>query len=503
MFGRPLQAARRWRRTRTARLATTFAAALAGGYIGMMLGAHASTELGPADIRLSLDPSWTGDTVIDVAPLGTLRVNTHDGPIGLRASLTQIRLADARRLISSPEAVNDLETTLAPQVRHGLFVLGMRTLIVTTISGGLTGLLVFRSPRRAGWTALTATGTTLVVFAAAALTYHDDALAEPRYTGILAAAPSVVGDAETIVSRFSKYREELARLVTNVSRLYEVGSTLPTYSPDPSTIRVLHISDIHLNPAAWNVVRSIVRQFHIQVIVDSGDLTDHGTAAENAFVKPIGRLHVPYVFVRGNHDSPANQRAVARQRGAHVLDGTRTTIDGIRFFGVGDPRFTPDKSTRDDPGDTTLTTDGQKWARRLAASPTPTDVVIVHDPVEGATFSGTTPLVLSGHTHRRATSLLPTGTRLFVQGSTGGAGLRGLEHETPTPVECSVLYFDRTSRRLQAWDDITLGGLGENSVEISRHLEPHPRRPVKPAPTTPPATPATPVSSTNSGSRPP
>ncbi|HEY3685109.1 MAG TPA: metallophosphoesterase [Streptosporangiaceae bacterium] len=500
MFGRALQAAARRRRTRTARLLTTFAAALAGGYVGLMLGAHATTALGPADIRLSLTPSWTGDTVIDVAPLGTLRVNTHDGPLGLRASLTQIRLADARRLIDSPEAVNDLETTLAPQVRHGLFVLGMQTLIATTISGGLAGLVVFRSPRRAGWTSLTAAGTTLVVFGVSAATFHDGALAEPRYTGILAAAPSVVGDAETIVTRFSKYREELARLVTNVSRLYEVGSTLPVYSPDPSTVRVLHVSDIHLNPAAWNVIRSIVRQFRVQVVVDSGDLTDHGTGAENAFVKPIGRLRVPYVFVRGNHDSRTNQRAVARQRGAHVLDGDRTTIDGIRFFGVGDPRFTPDKSTRDAPDEPVLTTDGQKWARRVAAYPTRTDVVIVHDPVEGAAFSGTTPLVLSGHTHRRATRLLPTGTRLFVQGSTGGAGLRGLEHEKPTPFECSVLYFDRDTHRLQAWDNITLGGLGENSVEISRHLEPHPRRPVTPAPTTPPATPA---ATTPSGSRPP
>jgi hypothetical protein len=34
----------------------------------------------------------------------------------------------------------------------------------------------------------------------------------------------------------------------------------------------------------------------------------------------------------------------------------------------------------------------------------------------------------------------------------------------------SVLYFDRTTRALQAWDDITLGGLGLTSVSIERHL---------------------------------
>jgi hypothetical protein len=33
-----------------------------------------------------------------------------------------------------------------------------------------------------------------------------------------------------------------------------------------------------------------------------------------------------------------------------------------------------------------------------------------------------------------------------------------------------VLYIDRTSHKLQAWDDITLGGLGASSAMIERHL---------------------------------
>ena len=491
MPARAMRAVARWRRTRTARVLAIVGAALIGAYLGLALGGRATTPLGPADIQLSLRPSWTGDTVLDVAPLGTLRMNTHDGPIGLHASIASIDLHDARHLIESPEAVNDLETTLAPQLRHALFVLGMHGLIAATLCAGVVGLVVFRSPRLAGWTSLTAVGVCGVLLATSAATYNDRALAEPRYTGLLAAAPSVVGSAETIVNRFSKYREELAKLVTNVSRLYEVGSTLPVYSPDPSTVRVLHISDIHLNPAAWNVVRSIVKQFHVQVIVDTGDLTDHGTSAENAFVKQIGKLDVPYVFVRGNHDSKTTQRAVARQKNARVLDDSATTVHGIRIFGVGDPRFTPDKSTREHPGDPTLAADGRKYAEQLTEAGKNPDVVMVHDPVEGAAFSGVTPLVLSGHTHRRETHLLPTGTRLFVQGSTGGAGLRGLEHEKPTPDECSVLYFNRASHRLQAWDNITLGGLGENSVQISRHLEPHPERKITPAP--PPAGPSGPT----------
>ena len=59
---------------------------------------------------------------------------------------------------------------------------------------------------------------------------------------------------------------------------------------------------------------------------------------------------------------------------------------------------------------------------------------------------------------------------MFVQGSTGGAGLRALQSQPPTPIECSVLYFDRATRKLQAWDDITVAGLGGTAAQIQRYL---------------------------------
>ena len=75
----------------------------------------------------------------------------------------------------------------------------------------------------------------------------------------------------------------------------------------------------------------------------------------------------------------------------------------------------------------------------------------------------------------------------MVEGSTGGAGLRGLQGETPTPLEMSVLYFD-TSHVLQAYDQITLGGTGESQVTLDRHLisaDTPPTAPPLPAPSTP------------------
>ena len=84
----------------------------------------------------------------------------------------------------------------------------------------------------------------------------------------------------------------------------------------------------------------------------------------------------------------------------------------------------------------------------------------MHDPRRPPPLAGACPLVLAGHTHERevraccaAGARRSRRTRLMVEGSTGGAGLRGLEDEEPTPLAMSVLYFDDT-QALQAYDDI-------------------------------------------------
>lgn len=58
----------------------------------------------------------------------------------------------------------------------------------------------------------------------------------------------------------------------------------------------------------------------------------------------------------------------------------------------------------------------------------------------------------------------------MIEGSTGGGGLRAVQNKKPEQVLASVLYLDRSTRRLQAWDEITLGGLGLTTAEVSRHL---------------------------------
>lgn len=465
---------------------------LAGAWLGLLVVGNVRTPVGPVDTTMTLRPSLTGGTKINVAPLGDLRLDSHHAPVRLDVDVDRLDPARAGALVEDPGLFSGLGDAVSADIRDGTRELAFRSCVAVVTGATALGLVVFRRPRRA----LAAGGLALALLASsaasAAATWNPDSVLEPRYSGLLTSAPSLVGDARSIVTDFDVYQKELARLVTNVTRLYDATSTLPAYRPDPDTLRVLHVSDIHLNPAAWHIIRSLVRQYRIDVIVDSGDTMDHGSAAENGFLDPASGLGAPYVWVRGNHDSRTTQAYLSRMRNVHVLDeGRAVTVAGLRLAGMGDPQFTPDRSVAA-AGDPAERMAGIRLASALRdqeRAGTPVDIAVAHNPVAAAEVDGTVPLVLAGHVHHRRTEVLELGTRLRVEGSTGGGGLRAVQNERPEEVRASVLYLDRSERRLQAWDEITLGGLGLTKAEVSRHLveaeEPLPPAPPASAPAAP------------------
>jgi len=56
--------------------------ALVGGWLGLLAGGRTDAPPGPLEVGLSLTPSLTGDTVLNIPPLGSITVDSHDGPCG-------------------------------------------------------------------------------------------------------------------------------------------------------------------------------------------------------------------------------------------------------------------------------------------------------------------------------------------------------------------------------------------------------------------------------------
>ncbi|MGW1179635.1 metallophosphoesterase family protein [Streptomyces drozdowiczii] len=461
---------------------------LFGAWLGLLAVGSVRTTVGPMDTTMTLRPSLSGGTKINVSPLGALELDSHHAPVRLDVDVDRLDPVRSQALVQHPERLAGLEDEVTSDVASGTRELALRSCVAVVTGATALGLAVYRRPRRA----LAAGGLALALLAASGVgayaTWNPKSVLEPKFSGLLSSAPSVVGDARSIVSDFDVYQQELARLVTNVTRLYDATSTLPVYSPDPATLRVLHVSDIHLNPAAWHIIGSLVEQYDIDVIIDSGDTMDHGAAVENSFLDPVADLGVPYVWVRGNHDSAVTQKYLEnkkRFKNVHVLDqGRAVSVGGLRIAGIGDPQFTPDRTGPEQAEDVESVA-GRTLAaalREQQRSGTPADIAVAHEPEAAKETDGEVPLVLAGHVHHRQNEVLKGGTRLMIEGSTGGGGLRAVQNKRPEQVLASVLYLDRSTRRLQAWDEITLGGLGLTTAEVSRHLPEDGRPDATPSP---------------------
>lgn len=478
------------------RAAAILVAVIAGGWLGLLLGGNLTSTVGPVEAQFSVRPALTGDMSVDVSPLGSVSFDTHDGPLRVEASVEQIRAEAAQRIVERPQSLTGLGHRVVEDLRSALVRLAVQASLSAVLGASLTALVLFRRWRWVGAAALGSAGFLLAASLTGYFTFNRQAIEEPRYTGLLVSAPSVVGNVETLAENFSRYRAELASLVTSLSEVYTVTSNLTSYEPDPSTTRVLHVSDLHLNPASWSIMHSVVEQFNIDVIIDTGDIVDTGSTAENEYVEDISDFDIPYVYVRGNHDTAETAQAVAENPNAVVLDGAMREVAGLRIFGAGDPRVGPDQGLRREAANQAARDAGLAYAQRLRDA-APPDLAAFHDPLVARGLDGTVPLALAGHTHERSTEVLQQGTRLMVQGSTGGAGLRALqEQQEPTPLNLSVLYIDNESGRMQAWDAITVGGLGLSSAQIARNVVDEPDREISPpspspAPTRTPTLPPT------------
>lgn len=451
--------------------------ALAGAALGVLLGGHTTDDIGPFKATYTVQPSLRGGTEVIIPPLGALHLDSHSGPLHLQVRLDALDQGRTKAIVANPAALERASDGAVDDIARGIRRTVWRVAGSALLGAMLFTALVYRAMPRIAVSG----GLALLFLVSSGLTavgtFRADSIQEPRYDGLLTNAPAVVGDARRIANQYEEYRAQLQRMVSNVSRIYGTVSRLPVYSGDSDTIRVLHVSDLHLNPAAWSVISTVVEQFDIDVVVDTGDIIDWGSQAESSYVSPIGDLKVPYVYIRGNHDSATTAAAVARQPNAKVLDNSVVEIAGLTIAGIGDPRFTPDKSTNT--ADTaSVVASGDSLVSTIRKAGRPVDIAMVHDPVAATPLAGKCPVVLAGHKHKRevsrlgpaAASVPPDGrTLLMVEGSTGGAGLRGLEYEQPTPLELSVLYFGQ-DHTLAAYDDITVGGTGQSEVSLQRNI---------------------------------
>jgi Calcineurin-like phosphoesterase len=501
-----------------------FLVGVVGAAIGAALAPPTSTQVGPIQAEVSVVPSLSPGVTLLLPPAGQVSFATHVAPFAVQARISEVDLEGARALINSPGALDALRVTAPDQLRTAALQAAGTTALCALTGALLLSLLVYR--RRWSRTAEVASAVAVVlavVGGVGAWTFDPDKFAQPRFTGLLGQAPYVAGQASSLMRRLESYRSGLADIVGGITTLYATSDRLPVVSASDDVVAVLHVSDIHLNPLGFDLTERLVKQFDVDMVVDTGDITTWGTEVESSVLGRIKDVAVPYVFVRGNHDSLRTQRAVAQNPNAIVLDGGVKVVKGLVLAGIGDPRFTPDANAPIDPlpspsvptkpapppsASPSVPSSGTPsasaspsasprpdWAAssdpevraggRLAdviqtwneAHPEqPVAVAAVHEPYAVPPLLGHVPVVLAGHFHSRSVKLDPSGTRIMIEGSTGGAGITSdTMHQVadgkPVPLDATLLYIARAGERagqVVAYDEITVGGFGLASVTIDR-----------------------------------
>ncbi len=439
----------------------------AGAWLGMLLAGTSTFVTGPFTVELA-GRFGPGHTEIALPPLGRLTADTHLAPLRLKATLRDVdvpRLTEVIRTSTPNEVVAQVER----DATRAILPFAVRLVAVALLGALALGVLAFRTGwRRVGVATLTAfltvSGSELLAWS----TFRPAAFLSPRFSGTLAFAPDLIGPVESATDRINQFRGELRRVIDGTARVFARIQSMPL---DADEIRVLHVSDIHLSPLGLEFAREVAEAFDVDFVIDTGDLTSFGTEAEDLIVSYVPQFRRPYVFVRGNHDSPSLQAAMRRVENAIVLDGASTTIQGIIVFGLGDPLFTPNPETAPDEAEVTrlFALTGERIAFALDLLPSPPDILAVHNDRIAARAVGRVPLVIAGHDHVQS-ARESAGTLLLRVGTTGGAGATVFTQEGGIPLSAQVLRFSASDPvKLVAYDVIEQSP-ESGSLTVERHL---------------------------------
>ena len=459
---------------------------LLAGALGALLAvtflARQEVTVGPARVRLEAGPALVGTSRLAAPPFGSVSARTHQGPIAFRATVDDVDVKRLGRLLEGSPGpagpggprIAELEATLGPledQARRAATGFLVR-IAVLGLAGGLAGVLAFRrrTRRRLLRCGLGGLAATVLLLGPALATYDVTAFREPRYDGALEYAPALIGDVRTGLDRLRTLREEMVRIGHNLDRAYAALANPVGELDGNGTVRVLHVSDVHLNPAGFDLAVRLADQFDVAAVVDTGDMGTWGLPTEPQVAENVGRFDVPYLFVKGNHDDDDMVKAVAANDNARVLDGTGTEVAGIRFFGVADPTFTPGKGHQVEEFEDLKVARSVGVGDALDRQALRPDVLLVHDGRLATYARGHVATILDGHLHRFGTEVA-NGTRTLMSGTTGAGGPDNFRATDPPPADAEVVYFDPTTRRPVAVDRITVRLPGA-SFSVERVLLP-------------------------------
>jgi predicted phosphodiesterase len=412
----------------------------------------------PIDADLSLEISNNAGVFLELGPLGEITYPSKRGLLKLEIAPNSITPNQLSEFLKKTDYLSNYNINLKSKIEDSFKILIIKVLAFSSILSFILGLLFFRKIKYSFLALIINLFLNSLILSYSYYNFDKDKFYKPKFTGLMAITPSLVGEASDIYQNFDVYKKQLVRLVDNTTNLFLLAKQESTELNNST--KILHVSDLHLNPIAFDLIKKVKDEFKIDIIIDTGDISDHGSKFEEYYYKEISKLIIPYIYVRGNHDSSDTERALVKNKNLiNLSSGLSVIINDILFAGVGDYRFTPDKSNNNIPP----VIDYKQLFNYKGA-----DFFITHDPLLGSDLDGIAKYILSGDTHKREIKKLKE-SYLLTQGSTGGGGLRPYSKDGKlNDLELSILYFDNKSKKVSAVDEISVSGYGRYDIRLDR-----------------------------------
>jgi len=425
-----------------------------------------NTVLGPFQIKMEFAWRWTGESRLVIPPLGEVTAKTHRLPVALSATVERIDLALLQHELMGIVDPDQYFLSIVPKARTALYYFLAKLCFIGGIAGLCGGLCIgWRSFQRL-WRAFAAGFLMIVLLLGCiGLDFDWSALENPRYEGALEAAPWALSLIDQGLTQLPAFSAKLSLVAGNLNRLFSQVDKLDPLAKIGGDLKVLHVSDIHNNPAGLEFIGRVIEGFGVDLVIDTGDLTDYGTALETELTRKIKTLGVKYVFIPGNHDSPEVIKSISRFPNVTVLEGGLFVYNGLTIMGWTDPAVRISEKLMADLDELEAEAElvADYW-RRLTVRP---DVLAVHNSRLAQKISYPAPVVIFGHTHKAEIQEKISGGQQTVwinAGTSGAAGIRGLTDDN-LPYSVALLHFEESGTdekkkyRLSAVDSIKVFSL--------------------------------------------
>lgn len=425
-------------------------------------------EVGGVKIEVNVLPSFSGGTELSLPPFGEVRAKTHRVPLKLNIEIEGVNQSKLGEALNHSPTAKHYFSLVEKDARSSALRFLLRLIIISGLGGLVGSLLLTRVWWKLAIAPLIGMAIVGILALGVYLQFNITAFAQPELSGPLGSAPWIGTAIEKRLNPIDTLREDVQLVARNLRNFVAKVEAWQPIMPEKGTVRVLVVSDIHNNPTAFPLISRMAKDFRVGFVIDTGDITDFGSAIEASLLNQIKNFDRPYLYVPGNHDSPAVISVMKNLPKVTILDGQTVEVRGVPIYGLADPLS---KTTEVEPAsDKKMEALARKIEQQTAsASPKPL-IVAVHDGRMAERLIRKVPVVLEGHTHKPFVEEKGK-TTIINAGTTGGAGIRLFRSKKPQRLNftVSLLYIDPEEKRLIAVDSVEVTGL-EGDFVLKRNL---------------------------------